>query len=249
MSGVLRIRFPALAGGLLLVLATGCAGSFPRIGKSFDFFAPARPDDPFYAKVVDWQRRTRTESGEVVRASEPANADDPNAYPLGVLRHKFDRFLVKHQRDLAREFTAWSQRQARLHFKPDPVTTLEGDHWPTQAEFFRRNGDDCDGLDLIAYSLLRSAGFRADETYRLVVRRESDGANHMVTLWFEDPQDPWVIDATGAMSLEMKHFSEMPPGWRPRVMFNEYESYNVVERGGGRYELAHEPASQTEAAQ
>jgi hypothetical protein len=164
--------------------------------------------------------------------------DDPEANPFGLLQGKFDRFLTGHKRALAAEFTAWSQRQARLHFKPDPVTTLAGDHWPTEAELFAANGDDCDGLDLIAYALLRGAGFRADETYRLVVRRERDGANHMVTLWFEDREDPWVIDATGAMTVEMRRFSDLPPGWLPRMMFNENEMYNVIERDLGRYELA-----------
>ena len=142
--------------------------------------------------------------------------------------------------------TVWSQRQARLHFTPDPQTTLEGDHWPTVEELFETNGDDCDGMDLIAYALLREAGFRADETYRLVVRRERDGANHMVTLWFEDREDPWVIDATGAMTLGMRKFSDLPPGWMPRMMFNENETYNVLERGLRRYELARDDDASTE---
>ena len=60
----------------------------------------------------------------------------------------------------------------------------------------------------------------------------------MVTLWFEDREDPWVIDATGAMTLEMRKFSDLPPGWLPRMMFNENETYNVLERASPRYELA-----------
>jgi hypothetical protein len=99
---------------------------------------------------------------------------------------------------------------------------------------------------------LREAGFGADETYRLVVRRESDGANHIVTLWFEDREDPWVIDTTGAMTLEMRRFSDLPPGWLPRMMFNENEMYDVVERGIPRYELASDrddPSKQSEEAQ
>ena len=118
----------------------------------------------------------------------------------------------------------------------------------TRDEFFAANGDDCDGLDLIAYELMRDAGFSADETYRLVVRRERDGANHMVTLWFEDRSDPWVIDATGAMTLEMRKFSDLPPGWLPRVMFNENALYNVVERDRGQYELARDPKSDSEVS-
>jgi hypothetical protein len=228
-----RARFLAL---LAASFAVACAGP-PRIGKTFDFFAPARADDPFYPKIADWQRRQRADRlTGVLPAPAPAAGDDAGSHPFGLLRVKFDQFLKRHKRALAREFTVWSQRQARLHYSPDPETTLAGDHWPTVEELFETNGDDCDGVDLIAYALLREAGFRADETYRLVVRRERDGANHMVTLWFEDPEDPWVIDATGAMTVEMRRFSDLPPGWSPRVMFNENEAYDVLERGSQRDE-------------
>jgi hypothetical protein len=225
--------------GLLVAsLAIACA-SDPGIDRTFEFFVPARADDPFYPKIADWQRRQRADRVPgVVPTPAPAGGEDPEAHPFGLLRVKFESFLNRHKRALAREFTAWSQRQARLHFTPDPETTLAGDHWPTVEEFFETNGDDCDGLDLIAYALLREAGFPADETYRLVVRRERDGANHMVTLWFEDREDPWVIDATGAMTHEMRKFSDLPPGWSPRMMFNETEAYDVLERGPTRYELA-----------
>jgi hypothetical protein len=226
-----------LAAAWLALASSGC--TYPRIGRSFDFFAPARPDNAFYPKVVDWQGRARADRYQTGELADLATELDPAvAGPFGQLKEKFDRFLEDHKRKLAREFTAWSQRQARLHFKPDAQTTLAGDHWPTLSEFFETNGDDCDGLDLIAYGLLRRAGFRPEETYRLVVRRDSDGAHHMVTLWFEDPDDPWVLDATGAMTLEMRKFSDLPPGWTPRVMFNETEQYTVVERAPGRFELA-----------
>ena len=250
----MRARLPGVKrqlGQLLACSAALLAASFaiscadyPRIDKTFEFFAPARTEDPFYPKIVDWQRRQQLDraKGAVLPPSPPGDYD-PEAHPFGLLRGKFDRFLNRHKRALAQEFTTWSQRQARLHFTPDPLSTLEGDHWPTVEELFEANGDDCDGLDLIAYALLREAGFRADEIYRLVVRRERDGANHMVTLWFEDREDPWVIDATGAMTTEMRRFSDLPPGWMPRMMFNENETYHVLERRSHRYELARDEES------
>jgi hypothetical protein len=243
-----RLGHPLACFGALLAasFAIACAGH-PRVDKTFEFFTPARADDPFYTKIADWQRRQRVDlAAGAASAPVPAGDDDVEANPFGLLRAKFDHFLSRHKRALAQELTTWSQRQARLHYTPDPETTLAGDDWPTVAEFFDRNGDDCDGLDLIAYALLREAGFRADETYRLVVRRERDGANHMVTLWFEDPEDPWVIDATGAMTREMRKFSDLPPGWLPRMMFNENETYNVSERGLRRYDLARDDEGETE---
>ncbi|MFQ5416357.1 MAG: hypothetical protein ACE5FL_04815 [Myxococcota bacterium] len=221
----------AWAMGLTACLSVACVG-FPRIGKSFDFFAPPRPDDPFYAKIQDWQRRARLDAVAVDSpALDPVRELEPEVAPFGMLQQKFEAYLARLKRSQATAFAAWSQRQARLHFTSDPPTTLEGDRWPTLNELFRTNGDDCDGLDLIAYGLLRRAGFRADETYRLVIRRNADGANHMVTLWFEDREDPWVIDATGATTIDMVRFSDLPTGWLPRMMFNESEMYNVVRRG------------------
>lgn len=239
----MRACFAALLGASL---AVACAGH-PRIGKTFEFFAPAQADNPFYPKITDWQRRQQADRVTgAAPAPVPAGDENGEAHPFGLLREKFGRFVNRHKRALAREFTAWSQRQARLHFKPDPWTTLAGDHWPTVEEIFERNGDDCDGLDLIAYALLREAGFRADEIYRLIVRRERDGAHHMVTLWFEDPEEPWVIDATGAMTVEMRKFSDLPPGWMPRMMFNENETYDVLERGPRRYEVARDGEEEME---
>jgi len=226
-----------LAAVIFTLVGSGC--TYPHIGKSFDFYAPARPDDAFYPKVVDWQGRARADRFQTGDQADLDGALAPEVEgPFGFLKEKFDRFLQGHKRELARDFTEWSQRQARLHFKPDAETTLAEDHWPTLSEFFETNGDDCDGLDLIAYGLLRRAGFRPEETYRMVVRRDSDGAHHMVTLWFEQPDDPWVLDATGAMTMEMRKFSDLPPGWTPRIMFNEDSIYNVIERAPGRYELA-----------
>jgi hypothetical protein len=233
---------------LLACIGFGCATrpSEPRV----EFFSPPQANDPFYPKITDWQQRQRLDPPVREIAAEVDEASlDPGEYPFGLLRGKFERLLNRHKRRLAREFTEWSQRQARMHYKPDADTTLAGDHWPTLREFFETNGDDCDGLDLIAYGLLRESGFREGEIYRLIVRRDSDGANHMVSVWFEDPEDPWVIDATGAMSREMLRYSKMPEGWTPRMMFNETAMYNVIPREPGSVELAREPESNQEVVQ
>jgi hypothetical protein len=48
----------------------------------------------------------------------------------------------------------------------------------------------------------------------------------MVTLWFEDRNDPWVIDPTGAMTRGMPRMSDMPD-WVPIKVFGEAEEYTV----------------------
>ena len=65
------------------------------------------------------------------------------------------------------------------------------------------------------------------------MRRDSNLKYHMVTLWFEDPNDPWVIDATGATVLDMTLFSRVD-GWTPTKMFNETEQYKVVQRDASK---------------
>jgi hypothetical protein len=49
----------------------------------------------------------------------------------------------------------------------------------------------------------------------------------MVTLWFENRNDPWVIDPTGAMTTGMPHMSEVP-GWKAIKVFSEKRDFTVA---------------------
>jgi hypothetical protein len=62
--------------------------------------------------------------------------------------------------------------------------------------------------------------------YRAIVHHPADGQHHMVTFWFEDPADPWVIDPTGAMTNGMPRLSQVP-GWVPLKVFGESMEYTV----------------------
>ena len=48
----------------------------------------------------------------------------------------------------------------------------------------------------------------------------------MVTLWFEELDDPWVIDPTGAMTSGMPRMSDLPD-WTPIKVFSEDEEFTV----------------------
>jgi len=145
------------------------------------------------------------------------------------LRQKFEAFLAERRRAQAREVAAWIQDVAQSHYIPDgPI-----DRWATLEETFRRDGDDCDGLELLTYNMLRGLGFGENEVYRAIVYRRSDGQHHMVTFWFEHADDPWVIDPTGAMTTGMPRMSEMH-GWEPIKVFSENRDFDVV---AGRPEL------------
>ena len=59
-----------------------------------------------------------------------------------------------------------------------------------------------------------------------MVYRRSDAQHHMVTFWFEDPGDPWVIDPTGAMTFGMPRMSELTD-WVPLRVFSETRDHTV----------------------
>jgi hypothetical protein len=222
-------RAAVIAAAILLTLCGGCLGI--ALGPpAYRYFANPREGDAWSRKIAQWQQRERDASAEVelhtpasVAGSGTGEAAAQAAHES--LRAKFDEFLAERRRAQAREVAAWIQDVAQDHYIADgPV-----DRWATLEETFRRDGDDCDGLELLTYNLLRGLGFREDEVYRAIVFRRSDGQHHMVTFWFENPDDPWVIDPTGAMTSGMPRMSEMH-GWEPIKVFSEKRDFDVVQR-------------------
>lgn len=141
------------------------------------------------------------------------------------LRDKYARFRAEQRRQVVRDFAQWIQLQSQSHYVSDgPV-----DQWATLEETLRKGGEDCDGLELLVYHGLRDLGFRETEVFRSVVYRSSDLRHHMVTLWFEDPEDPWVIDPTGVITGTMTRMSELS-GWVPLKIFTETSEYSVRRR-------------------
>jgi len=210
----------ALAGGFALACAspTGSAPGEP----GFAFFSEPRPHaDPWFEKVREWQARERRDRQDT-RFAEPQTLRAGRQ--SGQLRIKMGRWETAERLAMARRVVDWAQAESRRHFRFDPPTDAASDPWPTTKELLETNGDDCDGLDLISYELLRQFGFPRDQLYRSIVRRNRDGANHMVTLWFDEGDDPWVIDSIGAMTLKVRRFSDLP-GWTPTALFNERQQY------------------------
>ncbi len=222
-------RSPGLrAFALLAALAVGLGCATPgTLVPSYDYFVSPHPEDPWSRKIQGWQQREATDKGDDDVLGSPASVAEPGGEAAETplpddLEDKYRAFRAERRRETAREIATWIQDQARDHYVPDgPI-----DRWATLADTFRSNGDDCDGLELLTYNLLRQTGFAADEVYRAIVYRRSDGQHHMVTLWFEDRSDPWVIDPTGAMTSGMPRMSEVP-GWVPLKVFNEDEDFSV----------------------
>lgn len=212
---------------LLLIALALWGGCRSPIGSAagYRYFAEPSVDDAWSPKIRGWQDRERRSAGGDSPASVAhAGKRAPEGEGAGDLRAKYDSFRIERRRALAREVADWTQEQAQLHYRADgPI-----DHWATLEETFRSNGDDCDGLELIAFNFLRDLGFSQDEVFRAIVVRRADGQHHMVTLWFEDPEDPWVIDPTGAMTQGMPRMSEMPE-WVPLKLFTENRDYTVLD--------------------
>ena len=219
----------ALAFGLAVWFGWGCASVF-SVPLAYRYFAQPPADDAWEHKIEAWQTRERAEqrvpTSGVQTPAVASGADTGVASDRPAdLRAKYAEFRQQSKRALARELADWIQKQAKQHYIADgPI-----DHWATLEETFRTNGDDCDGLELLAYHMLRELGFGETEVFRAVVYRRSDNQHHMVTYWFEDPNDPWVIDPTGAMTFGMPHMSEVP-GWAPLKVFSEDSNYSAEQQ-------------------
>jgi hypothetical protein len=221
-------RAAVITAALVATLCGGCLGL--AIGApAYHYFVTPGKDEAWSRKIAQWQQRERDASTEVelrTPASVAGSGSGEDAAAAGgreELREKFDTFLAEQRRAEAREVAAWIQDVAQKHYIPDgPI-----DRWATLEETFRRNGDDCDGLELLSFNLLRDLGFKQSEVYRAIVFRRSDGQHHMVTFWFEHPDDPWVIDPTGAMTSGMPRMSQIP-GWEPLKVFSEDRDFDVV---------------------
>ncbi len=207
----------------------GCVTLAP-VQTSYRFFEKPATDDLWSRKIARWQVRERALGGADQLAPDlstvASGPSAPSAKSGDDLRVSYFAFRADHKRATAREIASWVQDQAKRHYIPDGAY----DHWATLEETLAHNGDDCDGLELLTYHFLRDAGFGADEVFRAIVLRPSDGQHHMVTLWFEQSGDPWVIDPTGAMISGMPHISQVP-GWVPIKLFSETEEFTV--RGPG----------------
>ena len=206
-------------GTAIAALALGflsCAQNARMLSSvSLDFFVESPREDPWNAKIKNWQSRNQLD--QQTAAQRPVGSELGNDYG------KFENDL---RRKVAADTVLWIQDESRRHYIPDG----EVDHWATLSEVIATNGDDCDGLDLMTFDLLRKLGFEKDEIFRSIIVDRETGQHHMVTLWFEngDRTDPWVLDPTGVAASELVRLSAIPK-WSPIEIFDEARHYRVEE--------------------
>jgi hypothetical protein len=225
------LRFArAMLAGIAAVLASTCATppapatSPPPPG--LDLFAPPAPDDLFSPLIGLWQASERWEAGRG-SAAKPALS--------GALEAEYLAFNRAQKERVARDTLRWIQTRSLVHYRPDPG----GDQWPTLAELFARGEDDCDGLELLAFNVLRGLGFGEGEIYRAVLRSENPERYHMVTLWFDADlsSDPYVIDPTGWIAHDLVRLSSLPR-WRALRLFDEDQQFTAREISAAARDVA-----------
>jgi hypothetical protein len=211
------LRSLGLGIALVGLVFLSCAQNAPFLpGVARDFFVAAPREDPWNAKVRNWQSRHKLD------LAQPA----PRAQAESALIASYDAFTLETRRKIAADAVAWIQSESRRHYIPDGET----DHWATLSDVVASNGDDCDGLDLLTFMLLRKLGFSQNEIFRSIVVERDSGQHHMVTLWFEagDKSNPWLLDPTGVVTDRLVRLSDVPT-WSPIEMFDEARHYRVEE--------------------
>ncbi len=223
-------RLPALAAGLALALGSSCASPESPRGR-YSYFERPELHDAWSAPIARWQaRELRARGGRQplrplptpAPVALPPVAASPDLEPPAPLRTRYSAFLAFQRRRLARDVSGWIQTEAREWYVEDGAV----DVWPAFEEALDAAGDDCDGLELLAYNALRQLGFPPEQLFRAILRDARREQHHMVTLWFEVPDDPWVIDPTGTVTDQMRRMSEIA-NWVPLKIFTETAEYSV----------------------
>jgi len=198
---------PTLA---FLWLLAACAA--PVGPPRWQLSSPLQDSNVFGPAIRAWQSAQSWEE----LGGRLADAHDGE---LGQALARFEREL---RAETARRVLEWVAREGKARFVPDG----EIDHWPTFREVLRRGVDDCDGLELLTFRLLRRAGFQRGEIYRAVLVERDTGDHHMVTLWFADgiDEDPIVLDPL-RQAVSLPTPLSRIEAWQPVLMFDEHDAF------------------------
>ena len=166
--------------------------------------APPVPPAPLHpilgARVAEWQERDDGSLGTLETALGVQYGRLLSEYNTQPVTMSSVKALVKGVQSLS-----------RTHYISEAV-----EHWPTLAEVLDGNGDDCDGLELLAFWALRDSW---EPARRAIYHNTATGMGHMVTLW-DHQGSTYVLDPTGAMSTRVNKTSWLR-GWELLAEFTE----------------------------
>ena len=216
---------------LAILWLVACATPPEPVG--YELFVPLSGDDAFAPAIEHWQAETRLEglAAEVadLRAQLRGEIPAPLALPVGesALGRAYLEFRSELRHRVVVDTVRWVQQQSGLYYRRD----RDLDDWPVLGELLAAGADDCDGMDLLTFSLLRRLGFEQGEIYRTIVRNVDTGLHHIVTLWFAPGlrDDPWLLDSTGQVSRAVIPLSAQTD-WEPLRLFDETTAYAVRAR-------------------
>jgi len=200
--------------------------------RGYTFFNRPATGDRWTLAIARWQMRQRAayRAGLIHPFPQPPPvgsgtvAGDRSA-TTAVLAQRYEAFMDGRRREIAEQVLRWVQSEAEARFVEDGAV----DHWPTLPEVLASDGDDCDGLELLSYHALRNLGFAEDRVFRAILKGSRFGQHHMVTLWFEDTKDPWVLDPTATITTRLLRLSDVGD-WIPLKVFSETQEFTVTAR-------------------
>jgi len=214
---------------LLVGLGLACAiGPDPTAGLRYALFEPISDDEVFAPAISHWQAELRLETltreATALRGELRGEPIARHALPTSPLGRAYLEFQSHARHQIVSDVVAWVQLQSGLYYAPDGSL----DDWPVLRDLLDRGADDCDGMDLMTFSLLREFGLGPGDIYRAIVRNRQSHLHHVVTLWFAADQrdDPWLLDSTGEISRALRPLSSVPD-WEPLVLFDETTVFAV----------------------
>lgn len=121
-----------------------------------------------------------------------------------------------------------------MEYRTDQEVYKKPDYWATVREMItdpetQRLMDDCDGFTGIKYDKMKEAGCPVGELSWIICLYTPNQTGHMVCAWWEDPDDPWVMDIPG-VELSVWKLSERSD-LRPLYAFNENSMFEIRQKG------------------
>jgi predicted transglutaminase-like cysteine proteinase len=115
----------------------------------------------------------------------------------------------------------------------------EQDYWPITQELGSFTKENCVGMAIAKYGILRDVfKIPVEQLTLIVLENERDGSRHMVLAWypFGTRGGTWILD-NGGLNVPMfpGHFGSLNTfltsqgitGWKPLVGFNEEKIWNI----------------------
>lgn len=86
-------------------------------------------------------------------------------------------------------------RKVSLYYNQHIAYSYElNDFWPDSNAARASKKGDCDDQAIAKYGYLIESGADINKTFLVVVHDNSNLMNHMVCAYYEDPDNPWILD-------------------------------------------------------